>query len=182
VSDLAWQKAVRLVEALDAPAALLSEDRQRAHLNAAAGCVGLESRHFVALGSATVQPVAKLDGAVCARESAPSLGRWSASLCVPMQVDGRRYSLCVMSLCLRLAPSPVRMTKRPAFLAALAPRYGRVAELLLLGLSDKEIALQLALSYNTVRTYVRVVLRCAEVHSRAEFICKARPADSERRG
>jgi DNA-binding CsgD family transcriptional regulator len=170
---------VAIVEAVDAPAALLSEDRRRAHVNAAAEALGLGSAHFVELGSVAVQPTANLDGAVCARERDPTLGRWSASLCVPLHVDGSRYSLSVLSLCLRLAAGPVRMAERPPILDEIAPRYGRVAELLLLGLSDKEIAAQLSLSYNTVRTYVRVVLKRAAVHSRAEFICKARPCDSQ---
>ena len=179
--ELPWRKALDVLEAVDAPAALLSADRHRAHLNAAAKALGLEPGHFVELGSAAVQPTVNLDGAVCARERNATLGRWSASLCVPLQVDGVRYSLSILSLCLRLAAGPVRMAERPPILDEIAPRYGRVAELLLLGLSDKEIAAQLSLSYNTVRTYVRVVLKRAAVHSRAEFICKARPPDSDPR-
>lgn len=180
--DQAWRVAVRLVETLEAPAALLDESCQQLHLNVAAKAVGLEACQFAHLVSAAVQPAARLDGAVCVRERSASLGRWSASLSVPVRIDGRRFLLCVPSLCLRLAAGPVRMADRPPILDQLAPRYARVAELLLLGLSDKEIAAQLALSYNTVRTYVRVVLKRAGVHSRAEFICTARPSDPELAG
>ncbi|MBW2523567.1 MAG: helix-turn-helix transcriptional regulator [Deltaproteobacteria bacterium] len=175
----AWQQAVKIVEALGAPAALLSEDRRRAHLNAPAAAQGLTARRFLELGTAALHPSAGLDGAVCAREHRSTHGRWSASLCVPLEVGGHSFSLCILSLCLRMAAGPVRVAERPAILDELAPRYARVAELLLLGLSDKEIAAQLALSYNTVRTYVRVVLKRAGVHSRAEFIYKAHPNDSE---
>ena len=163
--ELPWRKAVAIVEAVDAPAALVTEDRRRVHLNASAAAQGLEPEHFVALGSTAVRPTANLDGAVCARERNATLGRWSASLCVPLQIDGARYSLSVLSLCLRLAAGPVHTADRPPILDEIAPRYARVAELLLLGLSDKEIAAQLSLSYNTVRTYVRVVLKRAAVHS-----------------
>lgn len=52
----------------------------------------------------------------------------------------------------------------------LPPRHARVAALLLRGLTDKEIAVELDRSVNTVRTYVRQVFRSVDVHGRAELV------------
>lgn len=170
-----------MVEAIAAPAAVLSEDRRQVHVNATAKDQGLEARQVAELASGTVQTTRRLEGAVCARVRSGRRRCWSAALWLPLEIDGNRLSVCVLSLCLRMADGPVHLDERPPILDELAPRYARVAELLLLGLSDKEIASQLALSYNTVRTYVRVVLDRAAVHSRAEFICTCRSAGAEGR-
>lgn len=52
----------------------------------------------------------------------------------------------------------------------LAPRHARVAALVMRGLSDKEIARETGLSFTTVRTYVKAVLRAAGVHNRVELL------------
>jgi DNA-binding NarL/FixJ family response regulator len=52
-----------------------------------------------------------------------------------------------------------------------APRYRRVALLLVRGLSDKEIAAHTGLTLSTVRTYVKHVYKFAGVHGRVELVC-----------
>ena len=51
----------------------------------------------------------------------------------------------------------------------LPARYGRVAQLMLEGLTDGEIAMHLGLSVDTVRTYAREVLRAVGVSDRVQL-------------
>jgi DNA-binding CsgD family transcriptional regulator len=48
----------------------------------------------------------------------------------------------------------------------------RVLDLLLIGLSEKEIAAQLHLSQHTVHNHVRAIYRIVDVHTRAELLAR----------
>lgn len=56
----------------------------------------------------------------------------------------------------------------------LTPRQCEVLELLCQGLPNKQIALRMSLSENTVRVHVQAVLGFLQVSSRSEAICAAR--------
>jgi DNA-binding CsgD family transcriptional regulator len=56
--------------------------------------------------------------------------------------------------------------------APLTPRQGQVLEALLAGLSPKEIAVELSLSVNTVRQYVKEIYRAEGVTSRGELMAR----------
>ncbi len=70
-------------------------------------------------------------------------------------------------------------------LAGLPPSLTAVAELLVAGLSDKEITQRTELSLSTVRTYVARLYRRVGVHSRSELMARvaagARPASDQGR-
>ncbi len=63
----------------------------------------------------------------------------------------------------------------PATLADLPPSLRQVAERLLEGLSDKEIASALDIPLATVRTYVARIFRRLDVHSRSELVRRLGP-------
>ncbi len=52
----------------------------------------------------------------------------------------------------------------------LAPRHARVANLLLQGLCDKDIAKETGLTLQAVRTYVKCIYKAVGVHSRVELL------------
>jgi DNA-binding NarL/FixJ family response regulator len=69
---------------------------------------------------------------------------------------------------------PGRSRTEPSFLDELTPRQREVLQCLADGMSRAEIAEQLALSPNTVRTHVQEVLRKAGVHSTLAAVVRAR--------
>jgi len=62
---------------------------------------------------------------------------------------------------------------REELLEGLPPSLSKVAELVLAGLSDREIADQTGLTYRTVRTYLSRLYRRVGVTSRAELLAMA---------
>ena len=62
--------------------------------------------------------------------------------------------------------------KQPGFLTCLPPSLARVANLLILGLSDKEIAECTSLTLASVRTYTRRIYQKSDVNGRQELLAK----------
>ncbi|MBL8490143.1 MAG: response regulator [Rhodocyclaceae bacterium] len=98
---------------------------------------------------------------------------------LPKPLDPGELAHHVRRLALRLpaagAGAPVRRSPVPAAPGgvSLTPRESRVAELVLAGCSDKEIARRLGISYWTVRTHVASVLRKRQVANRLELVRQA---------
>jgi LuxR family maltose regulon positive regulatory protein len=67
-----------------------------------------------------------------------------------------------------------RIDRQPQPTAALTPRELVVLRLLTTGLSSREIASELYVSVNTVRTQIRAIHRKLEATSREEAILRAR--------
>ncbi|MBL9105141.1 MAG: response regulator transcription factor [Myxococcales bacterium] len=63
---------------------------------------------------------------------------------------------------------------------ALPPRLAKVAGLVIDGLTDKQIAQRIGLTFSTVRTYVRQVYRRLGVHSRVGLVHASRVAPTLR--
>jgi DNA-binding NarL/FixJ family response regulator len=80
-----------------------------------------------------------------------------------------------------LLDRPVRSSAAPSFLDDLTPRQREVLQCLADGMSRAEIAEQLALSPNTVRTHVQEVLHKAGVHSTLAAVARAREVLGDRR-
>jgi DNA-binding CsgD family transcriptional regulator len=86
---------------------------------------------------------------------------------IPLRIDGQRYWLIISEVLVldeQSAPQApwARYWNLPPYLA-------RVAALIMQRQSDKEIATQLRLSLNTVRTYVAELFNRMDIHSRAEL-------------
>ena len=76
-----------------------------------------------------------------------------------LEVDGQTFHLA--------APDPGEGTSsRPR----LPPRLDKIAKLVIAGLTDKQIASRIGLTFSTVRTYVRQIYRRCGVHSRVELV------------
>jgi len=114
--------------------------------------------------------------ATARRDGIPSLPAgdgWQSSLpgwirCLRLYcTDGRTVFLVVAND----SEVPLEECHRTAWARrwALPPRLARVAAKMADGLSDKEIASELGLSLNTVRTYARRLFEAAGVHSRTEL-------------
>jgi len=82
-----------------------------------------------------------------------------------LELDGRALWLVVPRRSPRRQPN--HAARR---VASLPPSLRRIAELLLAGLADKEIAARTELSLPTVRTYVARLYRRLGVHSRPELL------------
>jgi PAS domain S-box-containing protein len=91
----------------------------------------------------------------------------------PEVVTGRRFVLVVVSSVSRRRRRRDDMDGASASPAALTPRELDVVELIAVGLSGSEIAEELHLAHNTVRTHVRNAMRKAGARSRAQLVAKA---------
>ncbi len=91
----------------------------------------------------------------------------------PEVVTGHRLVLVVVtgvSRRRRRAPAP---DGAPGPRAALSPRELDVVELIAVGMSGSEIAQELHLAHNTVRTHVRNAMRKVDARARAQLVAKA---------
>ena len=61
---------------------------------------------------------------------------------------------------------------------ALPPRLAKIAALVIHGLTDKQIAQRVGLTFSTVRTYVRQIYRRMGVHSRVGLVHASRAKPS----
>lgn len=86
----------------------------------------------------------------------------------PVLIGQRQAYLVVSERAGRRPGGPRRRTRRS--LEDLPPALARVADLLVEGLADKEIAQQLDLSLSTARTYVARVYRRLGVHGRGQLL------------
>lgn len=91
----------------------------------------------------------------------------------PEVVTGRRYMLVVVTGVSRRRRRPGGGDGTPPSAAALTSRELDVVELIALGLSGSEIAQELHLAHNTVRTHVRNAMRKAGARSRAQLVAMA---------
>lgn len=71
---------------------------------------------------------------------------------------------------------PARVLDAPAPAPTLPPRLARIASLVIDGLTDKQIAQRVGLTFSTVRTYVRQIYRRLGVHSRVGLVHAFREA------
>lgn len=76
-----------------------------------------------------------------------------------LQVDGQTFHLAALDPGEGAAPSP-----------RLPPRLAKIANMVIAGSTDKQIADLTGLSFSTVRTYVRQIYRRCGVHSRVELV------------
>jgi PAS domain S-box-containing protein len=91
----------------------------------------------------------------------------------PEVVTGRRFVLVVVTGVNRRRRRPDVGDGSPAPAGTLTARELDVVELIALGLSGSEIAEELHLAHNTVRTHVRNAMRKAGARSRAQLVVKA---------
>ena len=91
----------------------------------------------------------------------------------PEVVTGRRYVLVVVTGASRRRRRPDDAQASSPSPAGLTPRELDVVELIARGLSGSEIAQELHLAHNTVRTHVRNAMRKAGARSRAQLVAKA---------
>lgn len=85
-----------------------------------------------------------------------------------VRLDPDRYYGAVFGMAVpRSAPA----AQSPTY---LTPRQNEVLQLLAVGASTEQIADELVLSLQTVRNYVRQILRALRAHSRLEAVVKAR--------
>lgn len=75
-----------------------------------------------------------------------------------LQIDGQTFHLAAAD------PSEGTTSRR------LPPRLDKIAKLVIAGLTDKQIAGRIGLTFSTVRTYVRQIYRRCGVHSRVELV------------
>lgn len=73
--------------------------------------------------------------------------------------------------------SPRNQQEIADVVSSLAPRELEVLELLATGLTLKEIANTLNLSFHTIREYTERIYRKFQVHSRAQAVAKLREAE-----
>jgi PAS domain S-box-containing protein len=91
----------------------------------------------------------------------------------PEVVTGRRFVLVVVTGVNRRRRRPHEGDGPTATTGTLTARELDVVELIALGLSGSEIAEELHLAHNTVRTHVRNAMRKAGARSRAQLVVKA---------
>jgi DNA-binding CsgD family transcriptional regulator len=80
-----------------------------------------------------------------------------------------------------MCASPARDLSAP-ILEPFSPREKQIVNELLEARSVKEIAIQLHLSVNTVKDYLKTMYQKAQVHSARELLVKLYEAENERRG
>ncbi|MBL9102733.1 MAG: response regulator transcription factor [Myxococcales bacterium] len=104
------------------------------------------------------------------REATAIIKEWPplATLRTP---DGLLFVLSCPAWATDMATPPTR---------ALPPRLARVAGLVIDGLTDKQIAQRIGLTFSTVRTYVRQIYRRLGVHSRVGLVHVSRVAPTLR--
>jgi DNA-binding NarL/FixJ family response regulator len=66
-----------------------------------------------------------------------------------------------------------RQTRAEAWPGPLPPRYRRTLDLLLTGMSEKQIAAELGLTWNSVHSYVKTIYQMLGTSSRAELMAQA---------
>ena len=91
----------------------------------------------------------------------------------PEVLTGRRYILVVVTGVSRRRRRPDAGDAAPPSAGALTARELDVVELIAVGLSGSEIADELHLAHNTVRTHVRNAMRKAGARSRAQLVAMA---------
>ncbi len=91
----------------------------------------------------------------------------------PEVVTGRRLVLVVVTGVSRRRRRPPTGHAPGGSCATLTSRELEVVELIALGLSGSEIAQELHLAHNTVRTHVRNAMRKVDARSRAQLVAKA---------
>lgn len=82
-----------------------------------------------------------------------------------IQADGHTFYLIIPD-----APDGGDNSKHAAKNIYLPPRLAKIAQLVISGCTDKQIAVHTGLSFSTVRTYVRQIYRRIGVHSRVELV------------
>ena len=73
--------------------------------------------------------------------------------------------------------TPVAPLTHPAALNKLPPRLRRLVPYLLTGMSQKQVAREMGLSYHTVRSYTKELYDCLRVGSREAFTAKLRESN-----
>ena len=91
----------------------------------------------------------------------------------PEVLTGRQLVLVVVTSVSRRRRRPDEAGAVPASAATLTARELDVVELIAVGLSGSEIAQELHLAHNTVRTHVRNAMRKTAARSRAQLVAKA---------
>ena len=91
----------------------------------------------------------------------------------PEVVTGRRFVLVVVTSVSRRRRRPDRRSPESAAPGRLTARELDVVDLIALGMSGSEIAQELHLAHNTVRTHVRNAMRKVGARSRAQLVAKA---------
>ena len=89
---------------------------------------------------------------------------------LPLSVGGRIVAVLTLAFGAPTAGAPVRAGDQPR----LTPRQREVLELVAAGLSAREIANRLTLSYDTVVNHLRGAFKRLDVHTRLEAIAAAR--------
>jgi PAS domain S-box-containing protein len=108
-------------------------------------------------------------GLVCADGSAVEV-QWAGTAEV---VTGRRLVLFVALSTSRWGRHFRRPDEPPAAAGALSPREREVVRLLAAGSSGPEVAEELGIAHETVRTHVRNAMRKLGARSRAQLVAKA---------
>lgn len=96
--------------------------------------------------------------------TAPASVKDWPSLAILRTPDGQTFAL--------RRPGWVRDAAPPA--PALPPRLTKIAALVIDGMTDKQIAQRVGLTFSTVRTYVRQIYRRMGVHSRVGLVHASR--------
>ena len=89
---------------------------------------------------------------------------------LPLRADGEVLGVLILAFDVRLARDLDGLPREPR----LTPRQREILDFMDAGLSTTEIAARLTLSTETVRNYVRSVLREFNAHTRVEAIATAR--------
>ena len=82
-----------------------------------------------------------------------------------IQADGKIFYLIIPNI-----PDGAESSKHLSKDIQLPPRLAKIAQLVISGCTDKQIAVHTGLSFSTVRTYVRQIYRRVSVHSRVELV------------
>jgi PAS domain S-box-containing protein len=91
----------------------------------------------------------------------------------PATVDGKRMVLCVVLRSSRRGARPVESASAPAAAARLTARELDVVRLIALGSTGPEIAGELHVTHNTVRTHTRNAMSKLRARTQAQLVAKA---------
>jgi PAS domain S-box-containing protein len=91
----------------------------------------------------------------------------------PATVDSKRMVLCVVLASSRRGRRPSGVRSQPGAAPRLTPRELEVVRLIALGSSGPEIAGELQVTHNTVRTHTRNAMSKLEARSQAQLVAKA---------
>lgn len=183
-----WETDVSLVDSFVVPASLHDVDGRFIHVNAAAERASGKTNAWW-LGRHFTEPLspAEREVVVARFRSAVEGGEPSEFETEFVDVDGRlrRVRALYVPLASRntivgililafdvahSAPKSLAVPRAPR----LTPRQAQVLDLIAAGFSTSEIAMELTLSIETVRNYIRNLLRELQVHTRVEAIAAAR--------